>query len=102
MSQGRFETVAKPSGLVMHPTGKMEPNAPLSDFDASGTDFLGLRMRRGRSDVGDPVGAAGDGEGMRANRGHVFVEPRSPVGECRLHICSNRNDLFGKLSDQVG
>ena len=101
MSRGGFETAAKPSALLMPPTGKVEPNTPLSDFDASGTDFLGLRMRRGRSDVDDPVGAAGDCEGMRTNRGHVFVEPRSPVGECRKDIRSNRNDLFRGLSDQV-
>lgn len=101
MSQGGFETAAKPSALLMPPTGKVEPNAPLSDFDASGTDFLGLRMRRGRSDVGDPVGAAGDCEGMRTNRGHVFVESRSPVGERRMHFGADRNDLFGGLSDQV-
>jgi hypothetical protein len=49
----------------------------------------------------DPVGAAGDGEGMRTDRRHVFVEPRSPVGECRKDIRSNRNDLFRALSDQV-
>ena len=101
MSQGRFETVAKPSGLAAS-DGQDGTECTAIGFRRLGADFLGLRMRRGRSDVGDPVGAAGDGEGMRANRGHVFVGPRSPVGECRLHICSNRNDLFGKLSDQVG
>ena len=58
-------------------------------------------MRRGRPSVDDPVGAAGDGEGMRTDR-RVFVETGSPVGECRMDVCSNRNDLFGKLSDQVG
>ena len=40
MSQGRL--LLSPAPKVMHPTGKMEPNAPLSDFDASGTDFLGF------------------------------------------------------------
>jgi hypothetical protein len=99
--QGRFETAVKPSALLMHSDGPMGPNAPLSDFDASGTDFLGLRMRRDRPGVDDPAGAAGDCEGMRTDRGHVFVEPRSPVGECRPDICSNRNDLFGELSGQV-
>ena len=100
--RGGFETAAKPSALLMPPTGKVEPNTPRSDFDASGTDFLGLPMRRGRSDVGDPVGAAGDCEGMRTNRGHVFVESRSPVGERRMHFGADRNDLFGGLSDQAG
>jgi hypothetical protein len=57
-------------------------------------------MRRDRPSVDDPVGAAGDGEGMRTDR-QVFVETGSPVGECRMDVCSNRKDLFGKLSDQV-
>ena len=57
-------------------------------------------MRRGRLGVDDPVGAAGDGEGMRTDR-HVFVKHRSPVGECRTNICSNRDDLFRKVSVQV-
>jgi hypothetical protein len=51
--------------------------------------------------VDDPVGAAGDCEGMRTDRGHVFIETRSPVGECRMHFGADRNDLFGGLSDQV-
>jgi hypothetical protein len=52
--------------------------------------------------VGDPAGAAGDSERMRTDRGHVFVETRSPVGERRMHFSADRNDLFGGLSDQVG
>ena len=51
--------------------------------------------------MGDSMGAAGDGEGMRTDRRHVFVERSSPVGECRKDIRSNRNDLFRGLSDQV-
>ena len=58
-------------------------------------------MRRDRPSVDDPAGATGDCEGMRTGRGHVFVESRSPVGERRPDICSNRNDLSGELSDQV-
>jgi hypothetical protein len=58
-------------------------------------------MSWGRPGVDDPVGAAGDGEGMRADGGHVFVELGAPAGECRPNICYNRDDLFGALSDQV-
>ena len=58
-------------------------------------------MRRDRPSVDDPTGAAGDREGMRTDRRHVFVETRSPVGERRMHFGADRNDLFGGLSDQV-
>ena len=49
----------------------------------------------------DPADAAGDGEGVRTDRRHVFVEPRSPVGERQMQFGADRNDLFGGLSDQV-
>ena len=46
----------------------------------------------------DPAGAAGDGEGMRTDRRHVFVEARSPVGKCRVDVGSYGNNLFGRLA----
>jgi hypothetical protein len=88
MSQGILRQLLSPVPYSCIRPGKMEPNAPLSDFDAAGTDFLGLRVRRGRPGVDDPAGAAGDREGMRTDRGHVFVGPRSRVGERWTDICS--------------
>ena len=58
-------------------------------------------MRRDRPIVDDPVGSAGDSKGMRANLGHVFVERRSPVSECRIDIRSYRNDPLRGLVDQA-
>lgn len=49
----------------------------------------------------NPMGAAGECEGMIAER-HVFVEPRSPNGECRNQFRGNPHDPYGELSDQVG
>ena len=44
--------------------------------------------------MGDSAGAAGDCEGMRTDRGHVFLETRSPVGERRMHFGADRNARF--------
>jgi hypothetical protein len=46
-------------------------------------------------------GAAGNGKGMRTDRRHVFVETRSPVGECRADVRRYRNDLLRGLVDQA-
>ena len=59
-------------------------------------------MRRYRPSVGDPVGAAGDCEGMRTDRSHVFVKPGSPVGESRRANRRDCDDFLWKFSDQMG
>ena len=52
--------------------------------------------------VGDPVGAAGGGVGVRAARRHVFVKRGSPVGEYRMDVRGDRDDPLRKFPHQPG
>jgi hypothetical protein len=70
---------------------------PAIGFPRLGNGFSG----KGRPSVEDPAGAASDGEGMRTDRRHVFVEARSPVGKCWVDVGSYGNNPLGRLVDQA-
>ena len=50
----------------------------------------------------DPLRAAGDREGVRTGRWHVFAECLTQMGECRTDIRNDGVDLLRKFSDQTG
>jgi hypothetical protein len=49
----------------------------------------------------DPADAAGNRERVMTVCCHVFVEPRPPVGECRIDVRGYRTYLLGSLVDQA-
>ena len=63
---------------------------------------VGFWKGRNRPSVDHFVGAADHREGMGTDRRHVFVERRSPIGECRMDIRTHRDNPLRKFSNQMG